>query len=127
MHQHCYQVNNLENKLKIYETIRNNGGIDSFKFEIITEVATNDIQNKYILESHFIRTMNPPLNIQIPLRTQKQYYKDNIVFITEQKSKTNNCNCGGRYRTDNLAHHIKTNKHKLSVQCPDTIIFTSSD
>jgi hypothetical protein len=127
MSQHRCQINNLNNCLKLYESIRNNGGIENFKFEILTEFCTSDIQNKFIVESHYIRTLNPPLNIQIPLRTTKQYYKDNIVSITEHKSKKNICSCGGRYRTDNFVHHIKTNKHLLlNLKCEQAIILSAS-
>jgi hypothetical protein len=61
-------------------------------------------------ERHYINTMTC-VNKFRPLRKNKEYYKDNIVVITAKKSVKNDCECSGKYRTDNKVHHLKTNKH----------------
>jgi len=62
-------------------------------------------------ERHYINTFDC-VNKCIPLRTVKEYYRDNIKEITIKKSVSNICECGGRYRTDNRSHHFNSDKHK---------------
>jgi hypothetical protein len=61
-------------------------------------------------ERHYINTIEC-VNKLRPLRKRCEYYKDNIVAITEKKSTRHICECSGKYRTDNKAHHLKTDKH----------------
>jgi len=71
-------------------------------------------------ERYYINTLTC-VNKCIPLRTKKEYYKDNIKEITEKKSVNNICECGGKYRTDNKVHHLKTIKHNNFLKEKETL------
>jgi len=51
------------------------------------------------------------VNIIIAGRTPHEYYRDNIVILTERKSERIECECGGSYRRDNKSHHYKSRLH----------------
>jgi hypothetical protein len=114
INQHKYAINNNDNKLKVYETIRANGGSINFNFEKIIEVLTTDkdiSKIKLILEAGYYKMLKPTMNSNHVMRTYKEYYRDNYKEITEKKSCKSNCECGGKYRTDNWSHHNKSKKH----------------
>ena len=67
---------------KVYRYINNNGGFDNFEF--ITLFTTECSKNKKSrIEASLIINFKASLNIQIPLRTQEQYYSDNIDKIKD--------------------------------------------
>lgn len=114
MSSHKVNINNNNNKLKLYETIRTNGGEDKFNFEKIVELSTSSNEAsklKLVLESYYFKTLKPTMNKNHPFRTQAEYYKDNIIKITQYKTQKIICECGGKYRIDNRVHHLKTHKH----------------
>jgi len=52
------------------------------------------------------------VNKRIECRTRKEYYADNILRITELKSRPIECECGCTVRADHLARHRKTKVHQ---------------
>jgi len=45
----------------------------------------------------------------------KDYKEANITAITAQKCVKHACACGGRYTTQNILQHMKTNKHTAYI------------
>ena len=95
--QHKVSYNNLNNKLKIYETIRKNGGWDNWEMK---EIAIYNCKNKdeaRIKEQKHYEELNSSLNYCPPYVNLLKYYC-NICNI--------NCLC-----SEGLKKHLNTNKH----------------
>jgi len=125
----CNNPNSKNYNLPVYQFIRNNGGYDSWNYEILQQF-NNDLKVKdelHYIERAYIDLLNPSLNRQLPTRTQKewfqdnkesvkqhkkQYYQSNKQLIKQKANEKNNCECGGCYTTVNKARHIKTKKHQ---------------
>ena len=85
-------------------------GIDNLKIELIECFPCDNKDELNKREGDHIRSVKC-INKNIPGRTSKQYYQDNIVMLTMKKSTRVFCGCGGCYRHDNRIHHYATNKH----------------
>ena len=83
---------------------------DNYYINLLEKVNATCKDELLSRERYYINTLTC-VNKCIPLRTKKEYYYDNIKEITEKKSLSNICECGGKYRTDNKVHHFKSNKH----------------
>jgi hypothetical protein len=73
----CKNENHKEYTYPVYKYIRDNGGFDNFKFEVIIEV---NCYNKYeleLVERSYIDELKPKMNKKIPTRTKKERYNDN--------------------------------------------------
>jgi hypothetical protein len=57
---------------------------------------------------HIDKNIDNIINKNLPTRTNKQYYRDNIVSIKEKKNKIINCECGKNYTQTNKAKHLKS-------------------
>ena len=73
----CNNENYKNYNIKLYQYIRENGGINNFNF---IEIETNeyDDKNSAIRERYWIEELNANLNSVIPSRTLRQFYEDNI-------------------------------------------------
>jgi hypothetical protein len=82
----CYNENSEEYYCKLYQYIRENGGINNWNF---IEIETNEYNDKEsaLKEKELIKKLNATLNIVIPTRTLKEwyeeYYKNNKEKIKE--------------------------------------------
>ena len=80
-YHHKTTCNNEKDKRynsKVYTFIRNNGGFDNWdmiEVERFEAIDGNDAKKK---ERYYIETFKASLNSEIPLRTKKEYYEDNI-------------------------------------------------
>jgi hypothetical protein len=132
-YQHKNRCNNENNKkynLKVYQYIRNNGGWDNWSMIMIEEYDCNSKLEATKRERKLIEELKATLNYNIPSRTRKEYYEDNIDKIREQKKKYNeyskiyyennkekynesiNCVCGSCYTFQNKARHEQSKKHQ---------------
>jgi len=96
---------------KIYQYIRNNGGWDNFKCEILETIKAqtkDEIKNK---ESDYIRN-NDSINTVVPNRTMSEWFKINKQRIKEYKQMKLNCEICNKSITRNyMLRHI-THFHK---------------
>ena len=108
-HRNCFK-RFKNNKIQGYTTSFSvlEGG--DFYINLLEKVNATCKDELLARERHFINTLSC-VNKHRPLRTSKEYYKDNIKEITLKKSVKNICECSGKYRTDNRVHHLKTDKH----------------
>jgi hypothetical protein len=129
----CNNENSKIYNYKIYQYIRENGGINNFNF---IEIEKNEYNEKdsAIRERELIEEFNATLNIQIPSRTLKEwnknynknYYEKNAEIIKEKKKEYNKknaeiikekkrekimCECNCEIRKDYLSTHLKSKKH----------------
>jgi len=122
-HKHgCNNENSKSYNLKIYKTIRENGGWDEFKMiqigtrENITKREAEQIEEEYRLE------LKSTMNGQRAFRTEeqkKEYYKEydkeryqtNKDKINERQSEVIICECGFTYTYSHKARHMKSQRH----------------
>ena len=110
---HKTSCNNIKSKsynLKIYQTIRLNGGWNLFEKVVVQTVCCENRKELREIEGEFIKNIGT-MNCQISGRSQKKYYKDNKDKILEKKKK---------YRENNkdilskkAKQYRKKNKDKL--------------
>jgi len=85
---HKYNCNNPNSKchnLPVYQFIRDNGGYDSWSYEVLQQFD-NDIKVKdelHYIERAYIDLLKPSLNRQLPTRTTKEWVKDNKETVKE--------------------------------------------
>jgi hypothetical protein len=141
---HKSKCNNIKNKnynLKIYQTIRENGGFENWSMIEIEKYPCNDINEACARERHYYELLNSKLNTNCPGRNEKEYKKEYYIEnkdkikeyyeankdkvceynkeyreknkdkIKEQKFKVCLCICGFKYTRDNKARHEKSNRH----------------
>lgn len=108
-HRNCFKRFKSEKKQGYTTSFEILEGED-FYINLLEKVNATCKDELLARERHYINTLTC-VNKHKPLRTPSEYYKDNIVEITAKKSVKNNCECLGKYRTDNKVHHLKTEKH----------------
>tara|TARA_R110001632_G_scaffold28910_2_gene76940 strand:- start:1162 stop:1635 length:474 start_codon:yes stop_codon:yes gene_type:complete len=112
----CNNKNDIKHNYKVYQYIRNNGGYDNWNYEI---VELGEYENKNCMkarESHFIKTLKPSLNSNIPNRSHKEYYEDNIEKINEKRKEKITCEiCNCTISRDGLGRHKKSEKHIRNI------------
>ena len=131
MSQHKSSCNNIKSKsynLKIYQTIRLNGGWDEFEKEIIKHVCCENKKELHEIEGEFIKNIGiGTMNCIIPARTKKQYQEDNKVKISEyhkiyqENNKIKITEQRKKYREDNREKISKKEKEKII--CPICSLF----
>lgn len=74
MEQHKHSCNHSNRK--VYQSIRNNGGWNNWKIQILSVVPNWNIQRDYrLIEKAMIDLHKPNLNMNIPTRTTREYHK----------------------------------------------------
>ena len=123
-HRKTYQYyydNNKGNYITSYELIKL-GEIDIILIENYKCENREELKSR---ERYYIE-LNKEIcvNKNIPSRTIKEYYIDNIekikeqkkIYVREDKHKEKiNCECGGKYIKSNKVHHLKTKKHLKNI------------
>jgi hypothetical protein len=80
---HCNSPNSDRYNLKVYSFIRDNGGWDNWKFEILETGECEDKLSKLKIERGWVEKLNATLNVEIPSRTKKEYYEKNKDKVKE--------------------------------------------
>ena len=94
--EHKYNCNNPNSKkynLKIYQTIRENGGWDNWSMILIEEYPCNSSLEARSRERYHQETLNASLNMRKSQNTDKEYYiqnKEKIDKYNKQKYTDNN-------------------------------------
>ena len=122
-----FNQNSLSHNLKIYKTIRENGGWDCWKMIVICEYPCDNKRQAELEEDKYMMELKANLNMNRASRTMKQHYEDNKENIKdknkeyrednkdkikEHKSKKCTCECGAIFTHGNKSQHIKTMKHQ---------------
>jgi hypothetical protein len=122
----CNNENSDGYNYKVYIFIRANGGMDTWKFEVIQEFpCDNDIQLR-IRERYYYDLLNPLLNSQRPFITEeelkeeqriymKKYNFDNREELNKRHNQKYTCECGIEYSYRHKARHCDSKKHKKFI------------
>ena len=123
----CNNANGDFYNYPLYKCIRDNGGWDSWKIEIIETSIFENQNDALIRERFYIEQLTANLNQYLPSRTRqerrhdpnsneskynKQYrqlYHQSITNIKREIKET--CDCGGTYAKCRRSEHIKRKQH----------------
>jgi group I intron endonuclease len=115
----CNNEKSKKYNRKVYQTIRANGGWDNFSMVEIEKYPCNDSNEAHARERYYLELLNAKLNIQIPTRTNQEYYKkyseDNKEKIKQYRE--DNKEKIKQYREDNKEkrkQYIEANKEKIA-------------
>jgi len=126
MHKHQSKFN----KQPIYQSMRNNGGFNNFTFNVLAILPNWETKKDYLMiEKHFIETLKPNCNNNIPLRTNKEWLEANKdkmklylqKYVKKNKQKINNYNLKWREKNrkklaDNANKWYSKNKEKVRIK-----------
>jgi hypothetical protein len=79
----CTNEKTKSYNLKVYQTIRGNGGWNNFTMVEIEKYSCIDSNEAHARERYYLELLNAKLNIQIPTRTHKEYCETNKNQLTE--------------------------------------------
>ena len=130
----CNNANGKSYNLKLYSTIRDNGGWDAFNMVIVKEFPCENKRQAEAEEDRIMREMKACLNSHRAYITKeekkeqmkeyreqnrdkvneqkKEYYIRNINKIKEKNKEKINCQCGCAVIKYNLARHKRSKKHQ---------------
>ena len=112
----CHNKNSKNHNLKIYQTIRENGGWANWSMIEIEKYQCVDGNEAGARERYWYEQLNANMNMQTPNRSQKEYQNDKKDIISEYKKQYDNDNKkilsenNKQYRNDNK--EILVVKHK---------------
>lgn len=127
----CNNQNQLHYNLKVYKTIRENGGWNNWSMISIEKFPCNDLNEATKRERELYELLNADLNMINPNRNHtdscKNYYETNkeIIankrkikyeknkeIIAEKTKEKITCECGSIIRKTDLSTHKKSIKHQ---------------
>lgn len=111
----CTNENSKRYNLKVYKSIRANGGWNNWSMVLIEHYPCKDGNELRAKERLWYEQLNGTLNSCIPNRSQKEqikeYYKNNKEKINDEKKQKINCMCGSTFRKSDKARHERSQKH----------------
>jgi hypothetical protein len=128
-HNHKCSCNNEKGKyydLKVYATIRKNGGWNNWSMIEIEKYPCKDANEATAKEREWFERLNSSLNMIYPQRCKeeykvehrehsnqrdREYYVKNKIDINQRKSQLVICECGCSISKYNFAKHRRTQKH----------------
>lgn len=111
--QACNDPTNTAHNLKIYKTIRENGGWDNWEMIQIESYPCNNNFEATLRERHYYELLKATLNANYPGRTIKEY-----------KIVKNTCSCGGKHTNHHKYEHVRSKKHVkyiVSLELTDVV------
>ena len=128
---------NKNDKILLYYLIRENGGWENTKMDIIEEFECETLHDAMFRERYWYDQLNPKLNTYVPKLSEEEIQKDNCdrckkyreqhkdeikdykcKWYLQNKERINNersqvtlCGCGVSYTISNKARHFKTQRH----------------
>ena len=88
----CNNEKKQHYNLKIYKSIRDNGGWENWSMIEVEKYPCNDANEARKKEREWFEKLKANLNCDVPGRTQKEYCKDNRDKINEKQSEYNKDN-----------------------------------
>ena len=124
----CENPNNTRYSIKIYQTIRDNGGWGNFTMVVIENFPCNDGNEARARERHWYEELSATMNTTTPNRDKpeymREYYRENKVVmrgkhqqyyyqIKPQLQQVKlHCECGSVICKYEIGRHKKTIKHQ---------------
>jgi hypothetical protein len=125
----CTNEKSKSYNLKVYQTIRDNGGWDNFTMFEIEKYNCNNSNEAHARERHYYELLNAKLNIRYPNRSKKEYMESNKEQLTVLKKQWTIANKEKvleqqkKYKTSNIElikeynkKYREANKEKIAEQ-----------
>jgi hypothetical protein len=116
----CKQYN-----YKVYQYIRDNGGYENWKYEILVEKEFENKTDLLIKEKECIKLLRPLLNSNNPYQTKEerkiQQKASYILYDAKNLAIKIECVCGGKTSKKNKSQHEKNKKHQKYLQTINNI------
>ena len=108
----CSNENDKHHQLKVYQTIRNNGGWDNWNMIEIEKYPCNDGNSARARERYWYDELKAKLNTQVPNRTSKEYYDETYESQKDKKKQYRKLNDDKikQYRKEHAEEKIEYNK-----------------
>ena len=100
----CNRSKNRHHDLKVYKTIRDNGGWDNWSMIEIEKFGCQDRNEASARERHWFEVLNAKLNSAYPNRTPSEYRVMNKEAIAKHRKE---------YREENIEEISRKNKMRL--------------
>tara|TARA_R110000782_G_scaffold116074_1_gene206113 strand:- start:10 stop:555 length:546 start_codon:yes stop_codon:yes gene_type:complete len=139
----CNNGNSTKYNLKVYQTIRDNGGWENWRMDYVEQLPNHTLVQSKIREQYYINLFKAKLNSCNAYTDRVAYIKeyhdthkeDKKEYHQKHKEQNNkhskdyyyknqdklrkkiNCNCGGHYQHARKAEHFKTNRHQSYLSC----------
>jgi hypothetical protein len=121
---HKYSCNNENSKgynLKVYSTIRENGGWENWSMIEVEKYNCNDSNEATARERYWYESLESKLNMICPKRSKKEYYENNKDKILKRRNKNNIKDYYEDYYETNKDKILKRNKENYENN-KDTIL-----
>lgn len=109
----CHQDNNKDHNLKLYQTIRDNGGWDNWKMIPLEEYPCENLTQQTMREQVWINKLKPELNCKFAFQTEegcKQKEKDyNKKYKDTHKEETKEYQKGLNHKEYRDTHKEQNN------------------
>jgi len=115
----CNNINSKSYNLKIYQTIRLNGGWDDFEKVVIQNICCENREELREIEGEFIKNIGT-LNCMIAGRTYKQWCDDNRDKLAERTKQYYKDNRDKKSEYNKQYH--ENNKERISKKRKEKII-----
>jgi hypothetical protein len=107
----CHNEKGIHYNLKVYKTIRENGGWINFSMIEIEKYPCKDDNEARAKEREWFERLNSSLNTFYPVRSKQEYYEDHKEKITTRRKQTFTCECGKTSTWCMKSRHFKSNFH----------------
>lgn len=104
----CCNENSREYNLKVYQTIRKNGGWVNWDMVEVERYCAKDRKDLHSRERFWFEQLGATLNVSVPTRSMKEWRESNKEKIAKKKAK---------YRENNkekIAEYYENNKEKIA-------------
>jgi hypothetical protein len=116
----CKNENSSKFNLKLYTTIRENGGWDNWRMVIIEDCGEITFTQARIKEEEYRVKLNANLNSQKCKGNKKEYNKEyrenNKELILKSQQKTFICECGMELKVGSKSRHLQRRIHKKLIE-----------
>eukprot|EP00966_Prymnesium_polylepis_P243187 5623855-Prymnesium_polylepis.1 len=112
--KNSHKSKSLNSGIKLYQTIRENGGWDNFKMILIETFSCNNKREAEAREDMLMIELKANMNQIHPFRTKKQYFEANKEQILEQQKKYQDAN--KEKLIEQRKQHYEANKEEILEQ-----------
>lgn len=140
----CNNENGKHYHLKIYQTIRDNGGWINWEMKPLEEFPCENMTQQVIREQYWIEQLKPDMNCvkayiseedkiewrkeyyvlnkDTFLKNRKEYREVNSHTIKEKASAKYTCECGSVFRINDKARHELSIKHQVFIAPTPSVV-----
>lgn len=98
-------------KANVYQFIRAHGGWSNWTMIQLEAYAADSKRDLESRERYWLDQFDRTLNMIVPTRTKKEYYRENSDKINERFRERVMCDCGSSVSHVNISRHKKSKKH----------------